>query len=75
MHPNKLLTNYDPLFNPNKYIQATNMYTKLLFLDNGRLNNRLLPSRRNHAMSSIQKNINTPADQNIQAQSQFLTKD
>jgi hypothetical protein len=34
-------------------------------LDNGRLNNRLLPSRRNQATSSIQKNINTPADQNI----------
>jgi len=50
--------------------------TGRFFLDNGRLNNRLLPSRRNQATSSIQKNINTPADQNIKAaQNQFLTKD
>ena len=35
------------------------------FLDNGRLNNRLHPPRRNQAMSSIQKTLNVPADQNI----------
>jgi len=41
------------------------MNMKHIFLDNGRLNIGLLPSRRNQAMSSIQKNINIPADQNI----------